>query len=227
MKISVLIPTYNYGRFLPQAIESVLAQTWRDFDVTVVDDGSDDDTALVCARYAAVKYIALPHRGVGAARNAAVRASDGALIAFLDADDMFAPDKLEKQAAYLDAHPDCSVVFTRARNFLDPSVTEPDPGQRSALNTPVPAALPSALIRRGLFDTVGFFSENCVRGEDTDWLLRAATLGFGTEHLIPEELYLRRIHAANTTIVNRLDKDQLLQMTRAAILARKRKNAHE
>ncbi|MBR2990820.1 MAG: glycosyltransferase family 2 protein, partial [Solobacterium sp.] len=97
MKISVMITCWNYGRFLAEAIESVLRQTYRDFDIMVVDDGSEDNTASVCRNYPQVRYIHCPHRGISAARNTAVQAADNELLAFLDADDQYAPEKLEKQ----------------------------------------------------------------------------------------------------------------------------------
>ena len=223
MKVSVLIPAYNAARFLPEALESILAQSYTDYEIIVVDDGSTDDTQAVCARYDMIAYQYQCHSGVAAARNAAIRASNGEIIAFLDADDIFLPEKLAKQMEYLDAHPDCSIVFSELRNFLDPSVTDPVPDQLASLNSPVPAALPTAVIRREVFEKVGLFNEDFQRGEDTEWLLRVSAAGIQTDHRIPEELYQRRIHGDNTTIVNSFSKDLILRVTRAAIMAKRNK----
>ncbi|MBQ1325650.1 MAG: glycosyltransferase family 2 protein [Solobacterium sp.] len=220
MKVSVLIPCWNYGRFLPTAIESVLAQTYSDYDITVVDDGSEDNTAAVCRNYPQVKYLYCAHRGVAAARNTAIRASDGEMIAFLDADDQYVPDKLKKQVQYMQEHPDCRIVFTGLKNFLDESVEHPDGRMIRLLNQPVPEALPSALICRGVFDRAGLFNEAYERGEDTDWLLRVSAAGISISHVIPEELYLRRIHEDNTT-GDTVDKQALLRMVRHAAMLKK------
>ena len=111
-RVSVLIPTYNCARFLSQAIDSVLAQTFQDFEILVVDDGSTDDTAQVVARYPRVRYIRREHCGVSASRNAAVAAATGEIVVFLDADDFWLPEKLEKQVTYLDENPNCMLIFT-------------------------------------------------------------------------------------------------------------------
>lgn len=97
-EISVIIPAYNAGAFLPDTLGSVLAQTWQDFEVIVVDDGSKDDTAKVVQPYLAdsrMRYISKPNGGVSTARNTGARAATGTYLAFLDADDLLAPSALE------------------------------------------------------------------------------------------------------------------------------------
>src|SRR5271165_7143352 len=96
--ISVVIPTYNYGRYVPQAVESVLAQTFKDFEIIVVDDGSTDDTPQQLEPYQdRIRVHKQANQGVSAARNAGVRLARAALVAFLDADDVWHPRKLEIQ----------------------------------------------------------------------------------------------------------------------------------
>jgi glycosyltransferase involved in cell wall biosynthesis len=101
--VSVIIPTYNYGRFLGECIESALDQTYPNIDVIVVDDGSEDDTAAVVARYPQVRYFYQPHNGNGTVRavNRGIREAKGELIAWLSSDDRFLSDKLEKQVRAL------------------------------------------------------------------------------------------------------------------------------
>src|SRR5439155_23564909 len=102
--ISVLIACYNGGRYLAEAIESVLKQTYPRVELIVVDDGSDDDSADVARRFgSALALVSQPRAGIGAARNRAVSLATGDFLAFLDADDRFLPDKLERQMAAFDA----------------------------------------------------------------------------------------------------------------------------
>src|SRR5947209_13220762 len=98
--VSVIIPTYNHGRFIADAIESVLAQTYPVSEIIVVDDGSTDETQEVVEKFGEkVRYIEQANAGVSAARNTGIENSDGDLVAFLDADDTWLPEKIEKQVA--------------------------------------------------------------------------------------------------------------------------------
>ena len=120
-KVSVIIPTYNYGRFLGEAIQSVLDQTFADFDLIVVDDGSTDNTREVVASFKddRIRYIYQENRGVSAARNAAIWDSKGEHIAFLDADDVWLPEKLELQVKVLDSRPEVAIVCSDTYFFDD------------------------------------------------------------------------------------------------------------
>ncbi|HET7313109.1 glycosyltransferase family A protein [Salinisphaera sp.] len=114
-RVSVLIPAFNAGRYIGEAIESVLAQSWTDFELIVVDDGSSDDTAAVCAARARadsrVRLISQQrNRGRPWARNEALRCARGEFVAMLDADDRCMPDRLATQVAFLQAHPTIDVV---------------------------------------------------------------------------------------------------------------------
>jgi hypothetical protein len=115
--VSVIIPAYNYGRFLGEAVSSVLCQTFRDLECIVVDDGSTDDTGQVLASFTDPRMVfaATPRLGVSGARNRGLELSRGRFIAFLDADDRWRPGKLERQVGLLAEEPDVDMVFT---NFL-------------------------------------------------------------------------------------------------------------
>ena len=114
-RTSVIITSYNYARYLPPAIESVLAQTDRDFELIVVDDSSSDDSAAVARSYSdpRVHVVVQPHGGLPAARNTGLRIARGRYIAFLDADDIWTPDKLARQCDLLDRQPNTGLVYTR------------------------------------------------------------------------------------------------------------------
>src|SRR5919112_4207473 len=108
--VSVIIPCYNQARFLGEAIESVLSQTYPHFEVVGVDDGSTDNTSEVASRYPGVRCIRQENRGLAEARNAGIRHSRGSHLVFLDADDRLLPGALEAGLRHLKEHPECAFV---------------------------------------------------------------------------------------------------------------------
>ncbi len=105
-KVSVIIPTFNCAVYLPQAIESVLGQTWQDFELIVVDDGSTDDTCQVLAPYQnRLVYLYQENQGESSARNKGIQVAQGEYLAFLDSDDLWLATKLERQITVLEAWP--------------------------------------------------------------------------------------------------------------------------
>lgn len=201
-RVSVLIPTYNYGRFLSAALESVFAQTYTDYEVIVLDDGSTDDTAQVVAAYPQVRYIYQENAGIAAARNRLLDEARGEFAAFLDADDLWLPEKLELQVAYLDAHPECSAVFTEVENFSEQSREDMTIREIRLLDAKFPYILPTACMRMEMVRQVGKFATKYAYGEDTDWLFRLrATEGIHSCRL-PNCLYLRRVHGDNISLTH-------------------------
>jgi len=121
--VSVIIPTYNCARYLPEAIDSALAQTYRPLEIVVVDDGSVDDTPAILASYGkSVLVVRQDNRGLPAARNVGIRHASGECIAFLDADDVWLPDKLAVQIAALSGTPEAGIAFTDAEAFAEGGV---------------------------------------------------------------------------------------------------------
>ena len=121
--VSVIIPTHNFGHFILEALESAFAQTYQDFEVIIVDDGSTDGTPEIVAPYLdRVTLISTDHQGHTAARDVGVAASRGRYICFLDADDLYTPDKLELQVPFLEAHPEIDFVFSDYSCFDETSV---------------------------------------------------------------------------------------------------------
>ena len=127
-KVSIVIPCYNQARFLPDALDSVLAQTLTDWECIVVDDGSPDDTRDVAARYCKrdqrIRLVSHENRGLAGARNSGIDASRGRYIQFLDADDLIAPEKLALQVAALAQSKSLSVSYTDYRYCPEDDVTK-------------------------------------------------------------------------------------------------------
>lgn len=116
-RVSILIPTYNRAALLREALDSVFSQSYRDFEVIVVDDGSDDDTRDVVAEYAGVEYVYTDHGGPARARNAGMQRARGEYLCYLDSDDLYYPHKLALQVDWLDRHPECVMVYTEFSAF--------------------------------------------------------------------------------------------------------------
>lgn len=183
--VSVIVPAYNAAATLEECVASVRGQTLSDWELLISDDGSADATpqlatALV-ARDARIRHVRHPNGGVSAARNRAAQVARGRYLAFLDADDRWAPDKLAWQVAALEADADAGVCFTRARFISEAGAPT---GTLSTLiggEVPVasllygnPATTCSSLMAsRALFDEVGGFDESLRFAEDLEWMLRA------------------------------------------------------
>ncbi|MGH7325719.1 MAG: glycosyltransferase [Candidatus Rokuibacteriota bacterium] len=200
MKVSVIIPTYNRGHVVGRALASVLTQTYRDLEAIVVDDGSTDDTAarLRAVEDPRVRYVPRLHAGVSATRNAGIALATGELLAFLDSDDLWKPDKLAHEVRFLERHPEVQAVFSDLEKhdgdlFL-PSFMRDSPlfGRRLAgVSHPEGIVIPrremylyllqevfikpSALtLHRDAFKRTGGFDESLSSSEDWEFLLRFA-----------------------------------------------------
>jgi len=211
--VSVVIPTYNYGRFIKAAISSVLDQTRSPSEVIVVDDGSTDETTAVVAAFGkAVRYMRQDNAGVSAARNLGVRESTSQLIAFLDADDTLEPSTLEKQVARLDRDEEIGLVHCAMREFDDETGAtirlHMEGGEDRVANNlllwegPLIVAAGAIIVSRQAFDRVGGFDTRMKVGEDWDFCYRVAQLfkiGFVAEPLVN---YRRHNAAAHWNVEN-------------------------
>ena len=224
--ISVVIPVYNCSVYIGKAIESVLSQTQKPLEIIVADDGSDDGSASVAASFPGVRVVSLPHRGVSSARNGGIAASAGEWIAFLDADDLWRPEKLERQARYLEDHPGCEIVFCRYRNFTDLPDAALSERQKRMMPVVIPECPASACVKRQVFDRYGLFDETLRFGEDTEWIARLRMAGVNLSHCLDEVLYDRRIHTSNLTLSHSgLSRDEYFVLMAGA--ARKASKSRE
>jgi glycosyltransferase involved in cell wall biosynthesis len=216
--VSVMIPAYNAAAYLGEAIESAFAQTYRPVEMIVVDDGSDDGTGDLARSYGdRVRVVRQQRGGNGAARNAAVELAGGQYYAFLDADDRFVADKLERQMQALDADAELDVVFGLVREFVSPELP---PEVRAAIRAPAapqPWASPNLmLIRRESFGRVGPFATNLRVGVTVDWYARATEAGLKSL-VLPEVVLERRLHTQNNGIREQEARSQYIQVLKASI----------
>lgn len=203
-RVSVIIPTYNRSRLLQLAVESAFAQTYREVEVIVVDDGSTDDTAEAMARYdGRFIYLRQANQGVAAARNAGIQAASGDYLTCLDDDDLILPDKIERQVQLLASQPEIGLVHCRfyradeSGEYLDKVGLLPE-GEvlgRLVRSNFVWASAP--LIPRHCFDQVGLFDEETPSiTADWDMWLRIARAGYRFA-CVQEPLGVYRIHKDN------------------------------
>ncbi len=196
--ISVVIPAFNAARYLAEAVESVLAQSLPVAEVVIVDDGSTDGTASLAGSFGPpVRCVQRENGGIGAARNTGVALCTGEWLAFLDADDLWAPGRLEAQFA-ASVQSGAAIVFGQVRQFISPDLDLAERARVAVDERVQPGLFASGmLIRRGTFLRVGPFSETARVGEFIDWYGRALDLGLSM-HVSPELVLERRIHANNT-----------------------------
>ena len=212
-KVTIIITTYNRCRFVCAAVESVLAQNFRDAEIIVVDDGSRDDTYKLLKRYgSSIHYIYQKNKGRSAARNSGIRLSRGEYIAFLDDDDIWLPGKLESQVAFLDSHPVCALAhtFTELMDERGQPLRKETKKHlrvyRRALRLGYAYEVisrmclmytSSVVMRRRCLDKAGLFDPLMEAFEDWDIYLRFA-LKYEIA-VIPEPLVRIRIHTAHST----------------------------
>lgn len=209
-RVSIIMPAYNTARFIRAAIDSVLAQTYPDFELIVVDDRSPDNCAAICQGYSdlRLRLLSLPeNRGLAGARNAGIEVAQGEFIGFLDSDDVAVPDRLALQLAYFDSHPDCILLGGGYRRMHEDG--ELLPGE-NLFPLPSPAIRPMLLLRnnfnastvtlrRSALPAGGFRS---IFAEDYDFISRMTATSTGEMANLPVVLTHYRINPgslSNTT----------------------------
>ncbi len=205
-EVSIIITVYNLATYLEEAIRSVLNQTYQDMEIIVVDDGSTDNTRELVMNFAnpKINYIFQKNRGAGAARNTGIRASTGRYIAFLDADDVWLPQKLELQLKVIESSPWASVIYcdmyfygttdyTLPETFFQQFKWPPPWGKvldKMAIRSfGIPSTL---LVKRDVFEKIGLFDEGLPYCDDYDMLLRMAA--YFEFEVLPTPLVKYRLH---------------------------------
>lgn len=197
--ISVIIPTYNRAEKVVRAIDSVLRQTYKDFEIIVFDDGSTDNTEEVIGAITDKRLVFIPgkiNRGAGAARNEGVKHAKGKYIAFLDSDDEWLPEKLEKQLEYIKCHPEVGMVYGKMHVIDSEREGDfPNAGIEGELEGNIYLWLlrrntigaPTMFIKKECFDAIGGFDESLKCLEDWEFSVRFAKeyrIGYIDEPLI-------------------------------------------
>lgn len=219
--VSVILPTYNRGWIVQEAIDSVLDQDFADYELIVVDDGSDDDTPSILAAYGrAIKVLDQSNKGVSAARNSGIAAAGGQLVAFLDSDDLWLPGKLSAQVKFFEDHPGTVINQTQERWIRNGARVNPRQRHHKfsgmifehslALCLVSPSAV---MIKKSLFDDVGVFDEQLPACEDYDLWLRISCRY--AVHLIDTPLIIKRGgHADQLSRAAGLDKYRIQSLVK-------------
>jgi glycosyltransferase involved in cell wall biosynthesis len=195
--VSVIIPVYNGEAFLAESVESIRRQDYQPLEIIIVDDGSTDGTAELAASLGKdIRYVYQRNRGPSAARNTGLAMARGEVIAFLDADDYWPPNKLQIQLARLNDNPKIEVVLGRVQytglfTALERKIRFEGPD-----NTLINVNLGSGVYRKSVFDKVGVFDETLRYYEDHDWFLRIREHGISMV-IIGQTTLHYRLHEHN------------------------------
>jgi glycosyltransferase involved in cell wall biosynthesis len=214
-RVTVILPVFNGAAHILDAVNSILAQTFRDFELLVIDDGSTDHSLTLLAPLAAqdsrLTILAEPHRGLVASLNHGIKSARGSLIARMDADDIALPERFAAQVAYLDAHADCVAVGTAILKVNSAGQAISKRAAKPAISTPPqptfdPRAFPpriggiahpTAMIRASALAAVGGYRPYFYNAEDRDLWARLWTVG--RLHELPELGLRYRVHSGSVT----------------------------
>ena len=215
--VTVLMTVYNNGPYIGEALESALNQTYRNVEVVVVDDGSQDESWQVLQQYPQVRCQRQSRGGIGAARNAAVAMARGSFYTFLDADDRFPLDKLELQLGAFAADPGLDVVYGYVREFVSPDLS----AEEAARIRPPVAYNEShlsgvMLVRRDAFERVGPWTVGLKVGTGVDWYARSQEAKLKTL-VMPDVFLERRLHLSNNGLQQADNRIQYASILKAAL----------
>lgn len=227
--VSVIVPVYNVAPYLAEALESILAQTFTDYEIVIVNDGSTDGSLPIAERYRArhpqqITLISHENRGLAGARNTALRAAQGEFLALLDSDDGWFPTFLEDQLRILTARPDVAIVTGNA--FERGGPRDGEPARPYPDSRPAPdlleilrderAVFIMTVFRRQVVDRIGGFDERFRTNEDYDFWIRAAHAGFRFARN-DKPLGFYRVHASSLSASDLRMNAGILRVCRKAL----------
>lgn len=224
--VSVIVPVYNGVKFIAEAIESICVQNYHPLEIIIVDDGSTDDTSNIVKSYKNIRYIYQPNQGVAAARNTGIKNSSGEFIAFLDADDLWGHNKLNVQVNSLLMHPDIGYILGRQQNFLELGIDKPFWLRKEHLLNDHVGFLPTSIIRRRIFDSVGLFRPDYMISEDVEWFSRVKE-AYIPMMVVPEIVLYRRIHSTNLSYQLKVGDPVLLRTLRESVRRKHTKRSNK
>jgi glycosyltransferase involved in cell wall biosynthesis len=216
--VSVIIPVFNTEKYLGEAIQSVLSQSYKPLEIIIVDDGSTDNTAKIVESFGSlVRYHYQKNSGPGAARNQGIKMANGDFFAFLDADDLWMADKMKLQWMAFEEDPRLDMAFGHIQQFHTPELPQ---AQKDRTRIPV-EIMPghhagSMLIKKEAFLRTGLFKEELRVGEFIDWYARATELNLKSI-MLPDVLMKRRIHGTNLGIYQHDQRTGYVHVLKAAL----------
>jgi glycosyltransferase involved in cell wall biosynthesis len=215
--VTAAIPVRDGEAYLAEAIESVLAQSRPCEQVIVVDNGSTDRSAEIARSYGSVEVVLEPRPGIGAARNAAMRAARSSHIAFLDADDLWDPAKTALQLSAFEADPDLRLAFGHVRQFLSPDLAAEDAAALRVPTDPQPGAYIGAMLAaRSALEAVGPWPEDVLVSDGLTFMLRARELGL-EQAMLSQTVTLRRVHGENHSLRNRGERAEFARILKQSL----------
>ena len=216
--VSIVVPAFNGERYLSEALESAIAQTWEPIEVLVVDDGSTDGTARIAGHFApTVRYHYQPHAGLATARNTGIALTGGTFIAHLDCDDILTSDSLRVRMEAFAQDPSLDIVGGHVQQFVSPELDETTRAQIRCSDRPLAGhAAGAVVLRRDAFRRVGPLDTSWEIHADMDWFLRAQEAGLRLR-IVPEIVLRRRIHGQNMGIRMRTRETNRLHILKAAL----------
>ena len=215
--VSVVVPVYNSERYLKDTLQSIYNQDYQPIEVIVVDDGSTDSSAKIAKSFKNIRYIYQTNQGPSAARNTGINTSRGDFISFLDADDLWMPDKLSIQISYLLNHPGLGFVVAHRRMIIEQGIKKPLWYKEQIYQKDSVWLGAGAMVAwSSTFKEVGPYNPNYRLGENAEWLTRAKDAGV-CYAILPETLLISRIHDKNLT--HQLDemRPNILRALKASI----------
>ena len=225
--VSVVIAVYNGESYLAQAIESILAQSFQDYELILIDDGSTDRTREIAQANPKLRYFYQENQGVAAGRNAGVAQSRGKYLTFLDADDLWLPDKLALQIESFAANPELDIVTGFIEQFISPDI-DPVEGQKYVIpkSTQPGYSLIASMITREALTITGPFHQELSIGETISWYALALEKNLKIK-ILPQVIARRRIHGKNMSILSKASKGKTIARILKASLDRRRNQANQ
>jgi glycosyltransferase involved in cell wall biosynthesis len=221
--VSVVIPTYNYAHFIGEAIDSAFSQSYRDFEIVVVDDGSTDNTKEFVSRFPDVRYLYQTNKGIAAARNAGLLNSRGDYLVFLDADDRLLPNCLEAGVNSLEDNPACAFVSGQWQRIAEdgkalppvPGVVVKEDHYRAFLDYNYVGTVGQVMFRRRVLEAVKGFDSSAPGCDDIELYLRIAR--DYPVHCHDQVVVQYRVHGSNTSRNRAMMLTSMLQVYRAQL----------
>lgn len=213
--VSIIVAAKNSERFLSQALDSIFAQSYQNFEVLLINGGSTDRTLEIGKLYKNIQIIEQQNKGIANAYNLGISNAKGELVAFLSSDDIWKPNKLAVQVSFLINHPEIALTTAHAEFFLEAESQIPAGFRKDLLIGSHPAHIMETLVtRKEVFKQVGLFNEGFFISEDIDWFARAKDLQIPFA-LMPETLLSKRVHDKNTSLKDKTNKDLLLALRKS------------